>query len=123
MANSTALTAMWRSSSPLAARFLMAAKICDGAARNRAFATTSRLRISHSRSPATIEMVPARYLRAPRHVPPGALAAAVGSSSLEALMRSVDDLRRARQKQAVDRKIRRNVADLAQRIDNLAEFL
>src|SRR5215211_3518852 len=90
--------------------------ICDGAARNSALATMKRLRISHSSNPPSTERVPARYLRrAPCHrrtIPAGLAARPTDVS--------IDNLGHPRQEQAVDGKIGGNVAELAQRIDDLA---
>src|SRR6266850_4820002 len=98
----------------------MAAKICVGAARNSGFATTTRLRNSHSSNPVVTETRPARWMRRSAGVAVEAAAGAEVLSCSTVADMSVDQLRDARQDQLLDRQVA-DIAELAQGGDNRVE--
>src|SRR5579864_1527159 len=111
----------------------MATTICDGAAKNSALSMAKRLINSHSNSPPATDRMPAKYRGrnalagcgddtvSARRVSGGLT---VLTPSLVTLIgcSSVGNLRHARQQQAIHRKIRRNIAERAQRLDHVADF-
>src|SRR5580700_11230269 len=113
----------------------MAMAICDGAARNSALSTRKRLISSHKASPPATDRKPARYLGRSTLPSPGAATDSAGrdsggltvlTPSLVTLMAIsyalIGNLRHARQQQAVDREIRRQIAERAQRVDHVGDF-
>src|SRR5260370_10969476 len=112
----------------------MAPKIWVGAAKNKAFATTSRLKNSHRASPARIESGPAKCGPLRRKYAPAygvaAHTAPISSQELDSMFPSirtlsfnplVADLRQSRHEQALDRHGGRDIAKLLQRFQHLAE--
>src|SRR5580692_9505938 len=104
----------------------MARAICDGAARNSALSMRSRLISSHNSNPPATEISPAKRRRSAWASICGAGAASTGrdsggltvlTPSLVTLMAIgyalIGNLRHARQQQAVDREIGRQIAQRA----------
>src|SRR5580700_9788472 len=113
----------------------MATAICDGAARNSALSTRKRLISSHSRSPPATDRIPAKYLGCSLLPRLGVATDSAGrdsggltvlTPSLVTLMAIsyglIGNLRHARQQQAVNREIRRQIAESVQRVDHVADF-
>src|SRR6202051_4707826 len=113
----------------------MATAICEGAARNSALSTRKRLISSHRRSPPAPDRIPAKYLGCSAPPREGGETDSAGrdsggltvlTPSLVTLMAInyalIGNLRHARQQQAVDREIRLQIAERAQRIDHVADF-
>src|SRR5882672_6888839 len=113
----------------------MAMAICEGAARNSALSTKKRLISSHKASPPTTDRMPAKYLGCSAPPSRGAAADSAGrdsggltvlTPSLVTLMAIsyalIGNLRHARQHDPVDREAGGQIAEIAQRVDHIADF-